>query len=569
MDKRVAQFLKQLGLERYASKFADEEIDFEALRLLHDSDFAKLRVPDAARRRIADALTAVPLLAQIQRAPQLHQQPEPQPIEQDDILPTQQFGTSRLATRMKRNAPLLSQDDSDGEYQPTQQNLQTGNETDLRGDEIMVGGDSDDKFQAAKGSDSALRPTSDTKAASQESNESSIDAKLADFIPKLKGMSQISVETKLKKWLDARLERENKRHKQRLERIHAAYSSLMEQRNPPANRIDSESSKKNDNLQPQSDQCDTVDLTDTPSDEEKPVSFLDLQMSRSYAGESIVISSNEDDIRATTVPRPSVAEQENEDNGLDDMADLDFPPLRPTNWKPSLFSKHKQRDAEVEKGTANDNSQSEVMDLVTPDEKQKRPQQRPIESDSDFDGPLLDLVDSTRNEETANRELKIAEKEDEEFFLDLVESDQENGFVFTQSNNRAHDASTQSRPTNGLQDGSKKASTDGDSSVDSITARLGRLRKKSKKTSEKLTQADVVRLIRSDEELYEEIIAMEAVPFGKIMERVRRCGQDFSRKLVCQTLRAEGVRVKWEHVVETGSKRATYMKFLNSDACTD
>lgn len=66
-DPRVEHLLKMLGLERYAPRFAREEIDLVALRLLTDDDLAALSIPDAARRRIADAMHSVPILAQLQR----------------------------------------------------------------------------------------------------------------------------------------------------------------------------------------------------------------------------------------------------------------------------------------------------------------------------------------------------------------------------------------------------------------------------------------------------------------------------------------------------------------------
>lgn len=65
-DPRVEHLLSMLGLQRYVKRFVVEEIDLVALRLLNDDDLAALSIPEAARRRIADAMHSVPILAQLQ-----------------------------------------------------------------------------------------------------------------------------------------------------------------------------------------------------------------------------------------------------------------------------------------------------------------------------------------------------------------------------------------------------------------------------------------------------------------------------------------------------------------------
>lgn len=65
-DPRVEHLLSMLGLQRYVKRFVAEEIDLVALRLLNDDDLAALSIPEAARRRIADAMHSVPILAQLQ-----------------------------------------------------------------------------------------------------------------------------------------------------------------------------------------------------------------------------------------------------------------------------------------------------------------------------------------------------------------------------------------------------------------------------------------------------------------------------------------------------------------------
>jgi Slx4 endonuclease len=51
-----------VGLERYERRFADAEVDIGVLQLLEDNDWAELRLPDGARRRITDAAREAKLL---------------------------------------------------------------------------------------------------------------------------------------------------------------------------------------------------------------------------------------------------------------------------------------------------------------------------------------------------------------------------------------------------------------------------------------------------------------------------------------------------------------------------
>lgn len=67
-DPRVNHLLRMLGLQRFTARFAQEEIDLVALRLLSEQDLAELSIPEAGRRRIADAMHSVEILAQLQRA---------------------------------------------------------------------------------------------------------------------------------------------------------------------------------------------------------------------------------------------------------------------------------------------------------------------------------------------------------------------------------------------------------------------------------------------------------------------------------------------------------------------
>lgn len=143
-DPRVHHLLHMLGLQRYAARFAREEIDLVALRLLSDDDLAQLTIPEAARRRIADALHSIPILAQLQAAArsQSHPPNSEHPArdafdnsnhdtnnhnhhddDDDDNdappVPTQRFRDSRIASRLRRLSPVPLDPDSADEYVPT------------------------------------------------------------------------------------------------------------------------------------------------------------------------------------------------------------------------------------------------------------------------------------------------------------------------------------------------------------------------------------------------------------------------------------------------------------------
>lgn len=130
-DPRVDHLLTMLGLQRYTKKFATEEIDLVALRLLSDDDLAALSIPEAARRRIAEAMHSVSVLAQLQStakektgvpAPKAHASAKTNEADKDQdpntayggeeeedsyIPPTQRFPESRVAARLKPSKPSV------------------------------------------------------------------------------------------------------------------------------------------------------------------------------------------------------------------------------------------------------------------------------------------------------------------------------------------------------------------------------------------------------------------------------------------------------------------------------
>lgn len=89
IDPRVGHFLKSLGLERHIARFEQHEVDWTALRLLTDADLKALRLPEPARRRVAEALTRGHLM----QGGHIEEQDE------EVVVQTQQFRESKLALR--------------------------------------------------------------------------------------------------------------------------------------------------------------------------------------------------------------------------------------------------------------------------------------------------------------------------------------------------------------------------------------------------------------------------------------------------------------------------------------
>lgn len=141
-DPRVIHLLQMLGLSRFAGRFAREEIDLVALRLLSEADLATMSIPESGRRRIADAMHSVEILAELQRAyrngirtrsnngpdvgahdrsaPAIDHEKNTEGREEDRILdappvPTQRFAESRLRQRSVGSKSKALLDDTSGE----------------------------------------------------------------------------------------------------------------------------------------------------------------------------------------------------------------------------------------------------------------------------------------------------------------------------------------------------------------------------------------------------------------------------------------------------------------------
>lgn len=145
-DSRVNHLLEMLGLSRFAARFAREEIDLVALRLLSEDDLATMSIPESGRRRIADAMHSVEILAELQRKfknepptrsdtpniPAEYSEPSvghgrnAEDGNNDEIfdappVPTQHFARSRLQQRIGESfsKPPLNDVPDEEDYNPT------------------------------------------------------------------------------------------------------------------------------------------------------------------------------------------------------------------------------------------------------------------------------------------------------------------------------------------------------------------------------------------------------------------------------------------------------------------
>lgn len=246
-----------------------------------------MRIPDQARRRIATALQSVHILNQIQGGVDGSREERSDSVgsqlacqqEDEDVVATQQFRTSRLGERMVRALPLLGSDSGDDEFGSTAvipvdtarcvepRNAEEGTELDEEAkrdsfsearkemlDGPLVEGISPKRKLERQSSMSSLEQLEGlmTGGASSlgrsDSRESSAES-LGAIELERHTYSQISLEARLRKWLTkrekkeiARHRREIERHKREMEHIRSSYEKMRKRictgvcnaRNPPS-----------------------------------------------------------------------------------------------------------------------------------------------------------------------------------------------------------------------------------------------------------------------------------------------------------------------------------------------
>lgn len=267
-----------LGLERYVSRFAAEEIDFVALRLLNPADFLHLRIPEAARRRIAEAMQSVHVLAHVEgdragQEPVSHAAAQEDPHEGEPVL-TQKFAKSRLGTHtaLESDSDLEDQFYSSMDRRAAAQEKEGGGndndglrvskadaaagETkavdtlDVSGESeyddvelsVIVGGSSpvdgnlDSGQSPGPQEEDRARAGAEVMSYQEDEYESEVSS-LSDLERQAWRTSQITLESKLERWRRKQLSKERskhrkevsnerRRHKRELERIQQRYDGM-------------------------------------------------------------------------------------------------------------------------------------------------------------------------------------------------------------------------------------------------------------------------------------------------------------------------------------------------------
>lgn len=202
-DERVGNLLRLLGLERYADRFAAEEIDMDALRLLKEEDLVSLRIPEAARRRIAEALHSVPILHELERRDEdVTNKKENEDGGGVGVVPTQKFVKSRLGGRAVGGGFQLDDGSEDGHCS------QNSEEEDVCSDILRVEGR---RLQLEEMSNEEVQRDAKEKASGEVSS----------------GCDETTGIDGAKRWRLRRVQAEERRHEREMKRIERAYEEMV------------------------------------------------------------------------------------------------------------------------------------------------------------------------------------------------------------------------------------------------------------------------------------------------------------------------------------------------------
>lgn len=576
-DPQVVRLLEMLGLGRYAKNFADEEVDMSALRLLRENDLVHLRLPDSARRRIAEAMRSVPVLAGMQTN-------ESAAVVQnnsgdDAIEATQRFGESRLGGHMRRGAPLIGEDGSEDEYEPTAaigapnaEKVRTSEEPDatiLRQrstEEVPTVGGANIECPVEGGSPAgktggelhtAEPGQMSLRLESGGSSTSSLSSDLGDFDARWRGMSQISAEMKLRRWQERLEAREKQRHESEVKRIHDIFEkNLAKLRAQQASDIQADSLPESTNddqtnsevVAPSTENrlgntSGAIDLTECASDDDDLASRLRKRgcAPPRFAGLSIVVSSNDNTPKAPTVA-PTVSPLR---HAVNDVRETNMP-----RWSDS-------EDSLVI--DISDPGQQRVGTTQAEDESSQRPEspQRSQEGNDGIDGEAVDLI-SDGNESGNDGDSQVPSEDSEQEFLRLARAERDNFRLPSQQESQA--APTNSQNT---KDAQKKRSADGGCVTSSQPPTQSRLKKRAKVLVPKATREDIKAIIQGNKTLYEDILRMQVVSFDVVLQTVRSSGKSVSKKTMYDFLTREGILFKGDPV-SAGSANLEYFKALSS-----
>lgn len=613
MDAGVLKLLRVLGLERYAERFASEEIDMAALRLLNEHDFAQLRIPDAARRRIAEALQSVQILAQIEgsggETNQIGRE-EGEENRETDVVQTQRFAPSRLRKERGRKSALAEESEDDEEFDFRSFSQKQGEVANRglndvqrnNGEADALGSDTDDlenrvvtegcspgcAREQAKGE--AVRTDHSLLSSVAEETEGSSLSSLQDIERGMMSTSQISLETKLEKWLRRQMLKEKGKHRREVERERERHKTEMEGIQRRYGRMRKRICSSRD-LASDKQPISRVTEEEAPSTSDLPISCS--------LGEGDSVASEE----TGSLPEAKQCPPASDASGSALL--LSPPPLERSGSRRSISpiaggAACRGTHSPLEQGPF-----SPAVDLTqNSSEEEHRVRQTPTENFKPF--PNLKLVDtivisSTRPPTKPSLEDDVPFNNPEEVSLPFqsdqfsvnspaqpkpasrpqykslfMSSDEEvMDLTFPNEENvkRNEDEANGSSSRLGNTDESEKdvrernEGNGGETRAREASQATLQPPSRLKKRARRVTPADVIAAIRQNKDLYDDILMMESIPFERILESVKASGIKIAKKALTELLQREGVSFRLEEVNEKQKTVAgSYFQRLNCNS---
>lgn len=580
-----------------------------ALRLLDDHDFAQLRIPDAARRRIAEALQSVQILDQIEgsgHGGDACRKGEDCGSEEMLLVQTQPFATSRLREERGRSSVLVEHSDGDDEFNcsspmrtaaESRDGHQLGAHRDDEQSDALGSGtdDLDSQNLAGDRNPSCAQRTVEEEAPSEgrssssnsEDVECSDASSLYDIELRMMSTSQISLETKLEKWLRRqvlkergnhrrKVEKEKERHKREMEVIQQRYERMQKRicssRNSESNvrsisRVTVEASKSANDLSmslaplqseapaaqgngnsPEADPCPSVGGM---SESSALISPAPLGVARTRSPISFSTGVVVDD-RICMQKRPSSAidltlnTSEDENRAKQTPAKYHKPFPNPTAAETIVISSSKPSAKPALRNPAPCHNSGELP--------------LPYQSDQ----ASLDSPNQSGRSKLPQYERIFASSDEE--VMDLTFLAKENVAV-DDSLTESVSATVANRAGNGNDAGSPGEVNNEDEHVAETTQNTSKPSSRLKKRTKRVTPADVIEAIRRDSALHDDLLMMESVPFEKILGSVKASGVKISKKALAELLQREGVSFKSEEVNEKQKAGSgSYFQRLNCDS---
>lgn len=614
VDASVLRLLRLLGLERYAERFASEEVDLAALRLLDEDDFAQLRIPDAARRRIAEALQSVQVLVQIEGGVGTRSQSgreDEGECEEMDVVQTQRFAPSRLRKERGRRSVLAEESEGDEEFDfqsPIQRERgvvsgdfknnspKTGDvdneprsDADGLGNRLVNWGYSLGHTEKRKEEEMVRKDHSLSSGASGEIEGSDVSS-LQEIECEIISTSQISLEKKLEKWLRRQMlgekgkhrrevEKEKERHKREMEGILQRYERMSK-------RICSSRDLASDtHLISRVTGEATVSASDVPlgcvlgegvSGAGKKTGSLSetkqCPWGSDVSGSALLLSPAPlDDSGSWNSVSPTARVAERDGN----YSPVQQRPLSPAIDLTQNTSEEEHRVRQTPAANCKPFPNTKLLDTFVISST-KSPTKPPLGddvlcNDSLNLSPLFKSDQSSASSPAQSKPTNQPHYESlfvssDEEIMDLTFSEKEN---VRRDENRPKNSSGACANTDEIEVGVRVQNGENGEKIRAreTTQATPQPPSRLKKRSRRATPSDVKGAIRRDKDLYDDILMMESIPFERILESVKASGIKIAKKALTELLQKEGVSFRLEESNEKHKAVAgSYFQRLNCNS---